>query len=224
MSSQYPSMASQLSVDEGNTKPGKPIFRTGVTILGAAGIAGVGALGFAFWQPEIGNPFASAPTAQAQQVKSKADRANSKQPRTPFYNHAHEAGIATCADVFPALGEMLTSGSEYAVQTEWDKTTPNAHSIEALAGLTYKSPHYTGQAVGIVFASPAGNSCEGNMVRVAPFAQSCQDVVGLMPKGSTLAQSLNGAPLYNLGNNGGQALLLTVNNACVVVSVARMAE
>ena len=60
--------------------------------------------------------------------------------------------------------------------------------------------------------------------RVAPFQRACKDVVAMLPAGSVTAGSLSGVPLYNLGGNKGQAMLVAAGNACVVVTVARGAD
>jgi len=89
--------------------------------------------------------------------------------------------------------------------------------------MSYDLPDYKTQAAGVVFASPVGQTCEGSLVRVAPFPKSCQQVAQTLPKGSVAADNLSNAMLFNLADNGGQALLVPSGNTCIVVSVARMA-
>ncbi|TPI38493.1 hypothetical protein FJW07_14650 [Mesorhizobium sp. B3-1-9] len=155
----------------------------------------------------------------AQAAPVPADIAANK---NPFQAHVAQAGVRTCANLFTTLGQALTAGSTYAVQTQWDKTSPDAHAVQAVAGMSYDLPDYKTQAAGVVFASPVGQTCEGGFVRVAPFQRSCQEVAGTLPKGSLLADNLSKTMLFNLANNGGQALLVPTGNTCVVVSVARM--
>jgi len=117
----------------------------------------------------------------------------------------------------------LTLGTTYTEQTQWNTSAPDAHPVQAIAGMTYDLPDYKAQAAGVVFASPVGKGCEGGFVRVAPFQKSCQDIMQTLPKGSVLADNLSNTMLFNLANDGGQALLVPTGNSCVVVSVARMA-
>ena len=69
---------------------------------------------------------------------------------------------------------------------------------------------------GVYYIAAALAGCEGLMVRVTPFQKSCQEVVALFPEGSTLAANLSGVPLYNLGGNQGQAMLVSSGATCVV--------
>lgn len=141
---------------------------------------------------------------------------------SPFAQHTRNAGVQTCRPLFVALGGALTAGSKYSVQTQWDKTQPNAHSLQALVGLSYQGQQYTGAAAGVVFAGPHGNSCEGDMVRVTPLPQTCASVAAALPKGSAAGADLSGVSLYSLPNGQGQVLLVPSGNACVVVSVGLM--
>jgi hypothetical protein len=143
---------------------------------------------------------------------------------SPFAQHTRNAGVQTCRPLFVALGGALTAGSKYSVQTQWDKTQPNAHALQALVGLTYQGQNqqYAGSAAGVVFAGPHGNACEGDMVRVTPLQQTCASVAAALPKGSTAGADLSGVNLYTLPNGQGQVLLVPSANACVVVSVGLM--
>jgi hypothetical protein len=143
-------------------------------------------------------------------------------PQTPFAQHIAQAGIKQCAAAFPALGDILTQGATYAVETAWNPQNPDAHAVQGLVGLSYASQGYQGKAAGIVYAAPSASGCAGQMVRVAPFAQSCADLAKTLPEGTTLAQSLADTPLYNLGDGAGQAMLLSVGQSCVAVSIARL--
>lgn len=142
-------------------------------------------------------------------------------PDSPFLAHAKQAGLEACSTVFPVLGQLLTDGAEFIVQSEWNEKEPDRHPVQALVGLDYSSGQYTGAAAGLVFAAPNGASCEGAMVRVAPFATSCDNVLEKLPKGSTLTRNLGKSSVYTLADNGGQALLLPTGTNCIVVSVAR---
>ncbi|PRD49650.1 hypothetical protein [Phyllobacterium myrsinacearum] len=195
----------------GLPRPGRLKWFAGI---GAVAVAGA-ALAFQFYPP-MGSVFPAAATAQAQAPAGANDD-------TPFRTHISQAGIRTCANLFPALGQALTFGSTYAVNTQWNKTSPDAHPVQAVAGMSYDTPEYKEQAAGVVVASPTASGCEGTFVRVAPFQKPCQEVITTLPQGSTLAETLSGTPYYNLANNGGQALLIASGNSCVVVSVGSVA-
>lgn len=160
---------------------------------------------------------------QGKPVETAPAPADASATKTPFQAHVAQAGVHTCANLFATLGQALTAGSTYAVQTQWDNASPDTHAVQAVAGMSYNLPDYKTQAAGVVFASPAGQTCEGGFVRVAPFQQSCQAVAQTLPKGSVPAGDLSNTMLFNLANNGGQALLVPTGNTCIVVSVARMA-
>ncbi|AMR80586.1 hypothetical protein A2G96_22345 [Cupriavidus nantongensis] len=137
-----------------------------------------------------------------------------------FQGQAAQLGVKSCAGLIAQLGDSLTQGARFTANTQAQKNAPNDHAVQAVAGLAYDAPGYQGKAAGIVFTAPTRSGCEGNLVRVAPFTQSCQDVVRLLPKGSVLTADLSGTPLYTLGSNQGQALLVASGPACVVVTVA----
>lgn len=178
--------------------------------------------------PALGEFVAGTASAQAQApVQGEPTQAtpapvDASANKNPFQAHVAQAGVRTCANLFATLGQALTAGSTYAVQTQWDKTSPDTHAVQAVAGMSYNLPDYKTQAAGVVFASPVGQTCEGGFVRVAPFQKSCQEVAQGLPKGSVPADNLSNTSLFNLANNGGQALLVPTGNTCIVVSVARM--
>ncbi len=152
---------------------------------------------------------------------AQAAPANAQQnAAASFQKQAADLGIKSCANLFAALGDSLTRGTTYASNASTQKDAPNDHAAQAVVGMRYDTPNYKGQSAGVVFTSPTKSGCEGGLVRVAPFPQSCPDVVKQLPQGSTLATTLSGTPLYNLGGNQGQALLVPSGNSCVVVTVA----
>ncbi len=152
---------------------------------------------------------------------AQAAPANAQQnAAATFQKQAADLGIKSCANLFAALGDSLTRGTTYASNAATQKDAPNDHAAQAVVGMRYDTPNYKGQSAGVVFTSPTKTGCEGGLVRVAPFPQSCPDVVKQLPQGSTLATTLSGTPLYNLGGNQGQALLVPSGNSCVVVTVA----
>jgi hypothetical protein len=211
-----------------NPSPGRSAWRMlrNAALLGAFAILVAAAVVAAFrFYPALSAFVADTTSAQSQAPAGtgKPLAGDASAANTPFLTHANQAGVHTCANLFAALGQALTTGSTYAIQTQWDKTSPDAHTVQAVAGMSYDLPDYKTQAAGVVFASPVGQTCEGSLVRVAPFQKSCQQVAQTLPKGSVAADNLSNAMLFNLADNGGQALLVPAGNTCIVVSVARMA-
>jgi len=150
--------------------------------------------------------------------------AQAPQSADAFRQQADKLGVRQCANLFSALGQVVTLGSTYAVQAQADGKAPDKHPVQGVAGIAYNTPGYSGQAAGVVMAAPVGKSCEGQLVRVAPFQQSCAEVIKLFPQGSTAAGNLSGVPLYNLGGNQGQAMMIANGPSCVVVTIARVAD
>jgi hypothetical protein len=110
------------------------------------------------------------------------------------------------------------------VQTQTGKTDADRRSMQGVVGMLYKSEKgYSGPASGVVFAAPNGQTCEGDMVRVVPFAQNCQAAEALLPKGSARQEALAGTPVFALPA-GGQAILLPAGEGCVAISILRIAQ
>ncbi|TIS63379.1 MAG: hypothetical protein E5W93_03765 [Mesorhizobium sp.] len=210
-------------------------FLRNTALLGAFAVLVAAAVILSFrFSPALGTLVAGTASAQTQAPATQGKPAEAKPAETkpaladasanknPFQAHVAQAGVRTCANLFATLGQALTAGSTYAVQTQWDNTSPDTHALQAVAGMSYDLPDYKTQAAGVVFASPVGQTCEGGFVRVAPFQKSCQEVAQTLPKGSVATDNLSNTMLFNLANNGGQALLVPTGNTCIVVSVARM--
>jgi hypothetical protein len=156
-------------------------------------------------------------------LKITATETNEAKPvlaDTPFLQHAKQAGLQACSSVFPVLGELLTNGAKYDVQSLWNREAADNHAMQALVGMNYSTDNYSGPAAGVVFASPTKSACEGTMVRVAPFSTSCANIPTNLPQGSKLANNLGQVSVYDLGDGKGSALLLPAGNSCVVISVA----
>ena len=162
--------------------------------------------------------------ASAQDAESPGSSVQATSSENPFPAEASRLGVRKCANLYSALGQTVSFGSDYAVLTQVEPSEPDAHAVQGVVGMAYSAPNYSGQAAGVVLATPVGDRCEGQLVRVAPFQRSCAETVGLLPAGSAAVGDLSGVPLYNLGENQGQALLLSSGAGCVVVSVARAAE
>lgn len=169
-------------------------------------------------RPRPAGPQAPSPSPAPPAAAQPAAPAGAAQADPPFLAHTRQAGIKTCGTVYPALGQLLTEGSQFMVQSSWNRTAPDAHSVLALVGMTYgASP-----AAGVVFASPSGTRCDGNLVRVVPFAEDCNAAATKLPQGSTPAANLAGVAVYNLPAAGGQAMLLAAGTGCVALSVLRV--
>lgn len=89
--------------------------------------------------------------------------------------------------------------------------------------MKYATPDYSGPAAGLIFAAPNGATCEGAMVRIAPFSRKCSEIPAALPAGRTLTSTLGQMPVYNFADNGGQILLLPSDESCVVVSINQAA-
>lgn len=189
--------------------------------LTVVGLALVGGVGLAVWQ----SPYVSEGIAQSSNGQKKSRKASSQDDgnTNPFIRHANNAGVSTCRDTYAALGEALTAGSHYMAQTETANTDPDRHSVQGLVGLNYNGPgDYNGPAAGLVLATPTpgGKSCEGTLVRVVPFRQSCQAASRMLPYGSRQGNPLSGIPVFALPNNG-YAMLVPLGHDCIVLSVVR---
>ncbi len=186
-------------------------------IFSLLGIAVVGAAAAIVMHYDAVENFISQPAVAA------TNEANQALADTPFLQHAKQAGLQSCSTVFPALGELLTNGTQYNVQSVWNNGAADKHAVQALVGMNYARQGYSGPAAGIVFAAPVASGCEGSMVRVAPFTASCADISAKFSNGSKLINTLGQVGVYELGNSGGDAMLLPAGNGCIVISVASAA-
>ncbi|MDW9354259.1 hypothetical protein CN233_31580 [Sinorhizobium meliloti] len=181
--------------------------------FGALGtlVLGFAAVALLYFQGVIG-------LAQSADGSVQAAETPSKVPSNVFADHIKQAGMKRCTTAFPLLGEMLVTGSQYAVRSHWN--------AQAIVGLSYKTPGYEGPAGGFVFAAPLPNGgCEGAMLRVAPFPRACKDVLPLLPPGSTAADTLSGVQTYNLGKGQGQGMLIPAGSAsCIAISTTAIAQ
>jgi len=141
----------------------------------------------------------------------------------PFTANAVNAGAKSCATIYGGLGKALTYGTQFMVQNQMGKLDPDRHALQGLVGMTFngsQDAEYRGPAAGIVFAAPVAQGCEGTMVRIVPFQQSCQDASALLPKGSQSEHLLAGLPVYSLPG-GGQAMLMPSGQSCIAISIVR---
>ena len=206
--------AVQVGIDD-RSRPKRNLAKT--TVFSLLAIAVVAAAGFAAMRYGLVRNLLTQPAV------AETNEPDPALADTPFLQHAKQAGLQSCSNIFPALGQMLTTGTTYSVQSIWNNEAPDKHVVEALVGMNYATQGYSGPAAGLVFAAPTASVCEGTMVRVAPFAASCADVPALLPKGSKLANNLGQISVYELANGGGNAMLLPTGSSCVVISVASAA-
>ena len=189
-----------------------------VATYSAIGVVALGGLAYGSMN------YATIRNLVSQSAIAETNKADRSRPETPFLQHARQAGLKSCSTVFPVLGELLTNGAKYDVQSSWNNEAADSHAVQALVGMSYSSQNYNGPAAGVVFAAPTQSTCEGTMVRVAPFSASCAEIPSVLPQGSKLANNLGQIAVYTLANNGGNALLLPTASGCVVVSVASAAR
>lgn len=214
-------MSEQPSIDDNPTPRGHKMVRfLGATALG---LAVLGSAGVAVWQYVVVNNSMAQSSMSATGSRTASSQGGDSTLSNPFVRHANDASVKTCRDMYGALGEALTAGSQYMVQTETTNTDPDKHSVQGLVGLEYEGQgEYDGPAAGVVFATPAsgGRNCEGTMVRVVPFQKNCQAAANLLPDGSRQGRTLSGLPVFALPN-AGHAMLLPAGSGCVVLSVVR---
>jgi len=146
-----------------------------------------------------------------------------QQQATVFDDHARQANITTCANLFGTLGRGVTVNSTYTAKSQWDSRAGNAHSVQSLVALNQQAPNNaTLPAAGVVFAAPVGSSCEGNLVRVTPSPESCPTVAAELAKLNGQSGTLGELSTLSLPN-GAQVVLIPVGNACVAVTALRIA-
>lgn len=138
-----------------------------------------------------------------------------------FMRQANSLHANTCAPLYATLGKLAVVGTSYSLRTQADRAAPGAQGMQGTAGMTYDLPDLKGQAAALVSAAPVGNRCEGQFVRVVPFQVSCAEAFRSFPNGSKPIGTLSGVPLYDLGSNRGQAMMITSGATCVVVSIVQ---
>ena len=159
----------------------------------------------------------------AQQKQLQKASMNLTEAADPFLAHARQVGANTCSATYADLGKALTEGTQFMVQTQAAKTDIDRHALQGIVGMIFGSSldgNYTGPAAGLVYAAPTIEGCEGTMVRVVPFAQSCASTAALLPNDSQQQQSLSGLPVFAL-SSGGQAMLMPAGSGCIAISIVR---
>jgi hypothetical protein len=153
-------------------------------------------------------------------MAAQSNQAAAPAASSPFQVQANQLGARKCVNLFAGLGRMVTQGSSYGVQVEVNKAAPDANALQGVVGMTLNLPGLKGRAAGVVLAAPTVQGCQGNMVRVAPLAKPCSEVVKMLPAGSVAAGELSGVPLYNVPSSQDRVLLIANGaGSCVAVSV-----
>jgi hypothetical protein len=238
----------RLETDTRSEKDGWSMRRTLGLIFVAVVVAALGAAGVVVYaqqtQPVPLQPAAPAPARKpAAAAKPQPHKQRPQEAQTPpaaaasvppqqagqqptvFDEHARQGNIATCANLFGTLGRGLATNSNYTAQSQWDAKAGNSHSVQSLVALApNQAPQGSAaqRAAGIVFAAPVGSSCEGNLVRVTPSAESCPTVAAELAKLNGQNGTLGDLATIALPN-GAQVVLIPFGNACVAVTALRVA-
>lgn len=132
------------------------------------------------------------------------------------------AGLITpCKEVFGALGEASVSGSTFeTLTTSWSETNTARPALSSISRLVITATDMQAKGVSIVFASPAGNGCAGDFVRVVPVPLDCASVSAGLPKDSKRAPDYQGVDLVTIPSGWKVALVPAPNETCVVVTSA----
>lgn len=191
-----------------------------VALVSCGLVVGLGLAGAAYLYGAAPGPLApavaqEAPVPQEAQVDEDVPVAEGD---TPFHAHIAQAGISACDAVFPLMGALITQGSDYVVQTRWNADAPGGHPIQALVGMAFETPQYTGPALGYVFAAPIGDACAGGMLRVTPFEENCDMVATSLISAGVLDAQLQDLRSY-LMPDGSQVVVMPAGEACIAISV-----
>ena len=136
-------------------------------------------------------------------------------------------GLQSCSTVFPVLGEPPTNGTTYSVRSIWKyEVCRKTRRGELWLGMNFATEGYSGPAAGVVFAAsgPHGQLAKAQSVRwrrSPPPAQKFR--CDASEKKRKFANNLGQISIYELANDGGNAMLLPTGNTCVVISVASAA-
>ena len=144
------------------------------------------------------------------------------QAPTVFDQHAGQGKIATCANLFGALGRGLVTGTTYTAQSHWNQSAGNAHTVQSLVAMKPATKAPGQPTAGVVFAAPVGGACEGGVVKVTPTAQSCPALAADLVKQNGRSAVVGDLTVVTLPN-GEQIMLLPWQNACVAVATLQTA-
>lgn len=153
-------------------------------------------------------------SGQAQSDNKPAEAA----VKTPFDEHAQQAGIKSCKDVFSTLGGVMAADSNYRTATFWNQREADSHATGSLAGLAFDHPTLKGKGAGVVYTAPVGNNCEGVSVRIVPVPGTCSAFTASLEGDVAQREDLNGVELLML-KSGAKVMTLPVSEAaCVAVT------
>lgn len=199
-----------------------------ITVLGALGALVVPGGGGAQTQIQPNAAQTQNNSPQKKALKTAPPAAQPKAISGPLANIALDSlfleearkvkATASCASVYAKLGRNLTAGSTFTIKTQAENPQTGKCGIQGVIGMNYSNPSdYSGPAGGVILAVPTEKGCEGNMVRVVPYPQSCASAQGFLPQGSRPQPPLSGLDIAALPG-GGQALFIPAVSGCVVVS------
>jgi hypothetical protein len=218
----------------------------GILALGALATVAIAAGGLTLLEPEsralaqnapasatssqpARRPAAAVPPARAQQAPPQrqtapaATEAQKPGEATPFDAHVDQARLKTCAGTFTELGKAASTSDEYMAMSQWSQQQADAHSIQAIVGMAFKSDPTLSTGASIVFAAPVQSGCEGNLVRVVPSTQPCNAAVQSLGLANEQAVTLANVPMATT-KAGANVIFLPTANGCVIVTVARGAQ
>lgn len=142
---------------------------------------------------------------------------------TPFHDHIVLADIPACQSLYPHMGAILTSGASYSVQSRWHPNDSSPKAVEALVGLLFDTPEYSGPAFGYVLASPSEETCTGSLVRVTPVETDCARVAETFVLSPAELSRLGSIDVYTF-DSGEQLGLIPLGSGCVAVSTISLSE
>ncbi|MBN9535930.1 MAG: hypothetical protein BGN99_10215 [Alphaproteobacteria bacterium 65-37] len=159
--------------------------------------------------------------AHAGPVPASASSPPSERADSPFLKQARDAQVVTCAPVYDSLSLTAVAGADFMAQALWNETEAKDRTLQGVAGMTYKAGSYAGPAASVVFTAPTGKKCEGIMVRVVPFQQSCEAVTALLPKNTTQSRKLADVAFHTSGDSDLQVMLIPAGIGCTAITVVR---
>ncbi|MER2535950.1 MAG: hypothetical protein ABTQ31_12390 [Rhizobiaceae bacterium] len=141
--------------------------------------------------------------------------------RNAFDAELDKAGIRGCANVFGALGDVMTQGARYAASTAWDR---QGRYISSSVALDFPAGTGSIKAAGVVFAASGRDGrCSGNFVRVFPVPADCGTFQQANLQDAKRRDDLAGLAVYDMPN-GWSVTLLPTPAACVVVATASVSR
>ncbi|HEV2512621.1 hypothetical protein [Bosea sp. (in: a-proteobacteria)] len=158
-----------------------------------------------------------------QQTQPAADTSKPGASSTPFEAHVDQAKLKTCAGTFSELGKAAAASDEYMAMSQWSQQQADAHSIQSIVGMAFKSDSTLSSGASIVFAAPVQGGCEGNLVRVVPSTQPCNLAVQSLGLANEQAVKLVNVPIATT-KAGANVIFLSNAGGCVIVTVARGAQ